>query len=180
MNLLLDIDGVLINWEAPITALEKSTGFNDFSKVYHQSFNHLSQDQLCLIDELFGDCIRWLTTWEIGWAGESANKNFCSRIGWPARDTAVWPLGPEIVMSPEPGIELNWWKAGVVNDLLYNDHEFTQGKVVWVDDELENHWYEVKPMLERHNALDRFRCIAPWPVWSRKDIEDAYEWSIST
>lgn len=177
MNLLLDIDGVLISWEAPLNTLD-STGFDDFAKVDKMHFNHLSQDQLCLIDELFGDSIHWLTTWEIGYAA-MANHSFCPVVGWPDRTSAVWPNGRDggSLLTMQPDEVLNWWKAGIVSDLLFNDHPFVQGKVVWVDDELASHWYEVKPMLERHSAFGRFRCISPFPAWSRKEIQEAYEWA---
>ncbi len=188
MNLLLDIDGVLINWDMPLHALEEATGFNDFVKKNADHFNHVSQDQLCLIHDYFGDEIRWLTTWELG-PVPLANEKFGSLIGWNAKDSAV-TAAVEVAEAagkdalnhwrPDYSHSLNWWKAGVVSDLLAADHPFVQGKVVWVDDEMDRHWYEIKPMLENYNAFDRFRCIAPYPAWSRKDIQEAYDWAKST
>lgn len=183
MNLLLDIDGVVISWNEPLHTLEKSTGFNDFAKKDADHFNHVSQDQLCLINDYFGDHIRWLTTWELGPVA-LANEKFCKVVGWNAKNSAVWldydgGSGVSDHWRPDMSYHLEWWKAGQVNDLLEMNHPYVQGKVIWVDDELENHWYEVKPMLEKHGALDRFRCIAPYPAWSRKDIEEAYEWANS-
>lgn len=172
MNLLLDIDGVLINWDAPLDTLEESTGFNDFVKVKADYFNHVSYEQLDLINDLFGEQIRWLTTWELG-PVPLANSKFAAVVGWRERDSAVW--GTTLAYS----YNYNWWKAEEVNNLLKINHPYVQGRVVWVDDELADHWYEVKPLLERYNALDRFRCISPYPVWSRKDIESAYEWAVA-
>lgn len=175
MNLLLDIDGV-VNNHSPQSS-DKYTGFDDWTKINKKFFNRVSQEQVALIHELFGDVIRWLTTWEhLAYANPPMADEFGAHIGWPVKDSAVAQVDP---VFDEVVLRSFWWKAGVVEKLLQDEHPYVQNKVLWVDDDIKDHAHQIESMLYQYKATDRFRIISPQVVWTKMSILESYDWLTS-
>lgn len=178
MTVLLDIDNVLLPW-----GVEESE-FYDWRKADHRNFSRYSPGQLELIRESFSD-IRWHTTW-IG--GRKANTEFSQITGfgpWPIAIDEICDglgddIGPEqyrnqyrssVIPHDLPWNCLYWWKLNGVARLLQAGK--LPGFITWVDDDLIHEMKNVRRVLERFNALDRFNLIAPECHWTMASILEA-------
>lgn len=199
MTVLLDIDGVLIGWSGKPD--EKSSGFSDWARPEpaEMFFNFTSQEQLALIAEQVGNHVQWHTTWiQKGYRVDAGRMvdYFTEQTGFGPFPIAVeefferpWPSVPCFKMDPrgdgtKPRAEFpdevanvllrtDWWKLNAVAALLVEGK--LDGRVVWVDDELNSNWWAVKNVLTHFGAFSRFMIVSPREVWERDSILEAAE-----
>jgi hypothetical protein len=185
MTLILDVDGVLLDWSGKRDNL---SGFSDWATSERRFFSRWSPEQLKLISSSFSD-IRWLTTWIDG----GMVSEFTNVTGFGPHPVSTEPLERSedsfFSVSPDHYIDsrfvierglteslllANWWKLNAVAALLHHGH--LPDRVVWVDDDLPVLKKPVADILEHFEARDRFRLYAPTQIWTRWDIEEAAEW----
>lgn len=193
MTLLLDIDNVLIPWG------RRQSLFTDWVRPKVRFLDSYSPAQLELIRSRFND-IRWHTTWI---QGDSANAVFAPTTGFGPFPAAISPLNlrlrlpsaAQFTVTPphyeyyEPGYvaaedipealhnrlqNVGWWKLNAVAALLALGT--LPGKVVWVDDELNDVGDSIEVVLDHFGARDRFMLIAPDDHWSETMILRAADW----
>lgn len=159
--LLLDVDGVLLNWDAlnrgrPPTIEE--TGYDDWVASGRNWFSYFSPNQLADIAAAPFD-LYWHTTWcldhnhpkmlnyfrEVTGFGEPNNRRLQGLLP-PDWD---WP-------STSSGIVLvdEWWKASIVRAVATLTPDFFRqyDKVLWVDDHLRHYGHAASAMLTETGA----------------------------
>lgn len=182
--LLLDVDGVLLNWDAmdrgrPPT--EEETGYSDWIASGKRWFSYYSPQQLADIAAAPFD-LYWHTTWCLDHQHPTMLRYFAEVTGFAPTERRlldVLPTDWTFQQAWERGHLLGtdeWWKAHAIREVATLVPEFFQGydKVLWVDDHLRHYEHSASAMLTDTGA-DRgpewvlIECTQG--AWDRASIE---------
>lgn len=176
--LILDVDGVLIHWDAihDTPPTETKTGYGDWVYPNKRWFNYYSPQQLADIKTAPFD-LYWHTTWCLPHQHPKMLRYFAEVTGFaPTERTLIDLLPTDYKWETGGRLQDEWWKASTIRNVAKFKPEFFQGydKVLWVDDHLRHYGKDASDMLTETGA-DKgpewvlIPCDAG--VWDRLSIE---------
>jgi hypothetical protein len=195
MTVLLDIDGVLLDW----SGIGRNDDFDDWTRPQERYFSHYSPSLLKFIAEHLPD-IQWHTTWI---EGNMCNEHWVKVTEWgpypifidrlvqaegkhskgmdfhataPNRASGGRGFSSALIHPEVNAIIFNagWWKLNAV--ALALEEGLLPGKVLWIDDDLAVTQWAVAKVLKHYKVEDRFRLIIPKTVLRKADIIAGAEW----
>lgn len=176
----LDIDDVLLPHDFPnLRWLSDMSGFNDWEKSSHKYMKFVSRDLLNMVNELFGENIYWLTTWELLSMG--ANVEFCDYLELPHYKELPYigeyynQIGGIWVPNAVAPASKNWWKGEMI-DRFINELTTEDYKLLWVDNELDHHLLYEDPLVVKTSKIPQVKHLSPYPVLTRRQIQEASDW----